>query len=78
MQQLAQRLNSLAFPHDKFHVNTASTHEAQPVTTQDRQHMQHALSVAKQGLGKTYPNPAVGCVIVKQGKVAAEHSAAHG
>ena len=32
--------------------------------------MQHALTLAKQGLGKTYPNPAVGCVIVKQGKVA--------
>lgn len=48
---------------------SASTHEAERVTTQDRQHMQHALSLAQQGLGKTYPNPAVGCVIVKQGKV---------
>ena len=32
--------------------------------------MQHALTLAKTALGKTYPNPAVGCVIVKQGKVA--------
>ena len=31
--------------------------------------MQHALALARKGLGQTYPNPAVGCVIVKQGKV---------
>ena len=27
--------------------------------------MQRALDLASKGLGKTYPNPAVGCVIVK-------------
>ena len=47
---------------------------AQEVSSQDRQHMQHALSLAKKALGKTFPNPAVGCVIVKQGKVASKHS----
>lgn len=31
--------------------------------------MKHALTLAKKGLGNTYPNPAVGCVIVDQGKV---------
>lgn len=31
--------------------------------------MQHALELAKRGLGKTHPNPAVGCVILKDGKV---------
>lgn len=30
--------------------------------------MRQAIDMAKQGLGKTYPNPAVGCVIVKEGK----------
>ncbi|DBA97180.1 TPA: hypothetical protein ACH3X1_014941 [Trebouxia sp. C0004] len=45
---------------------------AQEVSPQDRQHMQHALSLAKKALGKTFPNPAVGCVIVKQGKVIGE------
>lgn len=45
---------------------------AQEVSSQDRQHMQHALSLAKKALGKTFPNPAVGCVIVKQGKVIGE------
>lgn len=42
---------------------------SQEISTQDRQHMQHALTLAKKGLGKTYPNPAVGCVIVQQEKV---------
>lgn len=31
--------------------------------------MAQALQLAKRGLGKTEPNPAVGCVIVKEGKV---------
>ncbi|KAL3149369.1 hypothetical protein ABBQ32_002172 [Trebouxia sp. C0010 RCD-2024] len=44
----------------------------QQVSAQDRQHMKHALTLAKKGLGKTYPNPAVGCVIVDQGKVIGE------
>ncbi|BDA48689.1 Riboflavin biosynthesis protein RibD [Coccomyxa sp. Obi] len=34
--------------------------------------MQHALELAKRGLGKTHPNPAVGCVILKDGKVIGE------
>ena len=32
--------------------------------------MRHALQLARRGLGNTYPNPAVGCVIVKDGQVA--------
>jgi diaminohydroxyphosphoribosylaminopyrimidine deaminase/5-amino-6-(5-phosphoribosylamino)uracil reductase len=31
--------------------------------------MHHAFSLAKRGLGNTFPNPAVGCVIVKEGKI---------
>ena len=34
--------------------------------------MQRCLILAKKGLGYTYPNPLVGCVIVNQGKVIAE------
>lgn len=34
--------------------------------------MQHALDLARKGVGKTSPNPAVGCVIVKKGKVVGE------
>jgi diaminohydroxyphosphoribosylaminopyrimidine deaminase/5-amino-6-(5-phosphoribosylamino)uracil reductase len=31
--------------------------------------MDHALALAARGLGNTWPNPAVGCVIVKHGRV---------
>ena len=32
----------------------------------DAEHLQHAVDCATHGLGKTFPNPAVGCVIVDQ------------
>lgn len=32
-------------------------------------HMHHALRLAEQGLGQVWPNPAVGCVIVKNNQV---------
>lgn len=35
----------------------------------DECYMKQALELAEKGLGKTSPNPAVGCVIVKEGKV---------
>lgn len=35
----------------------------------DESHMAHALRLAARGRGKTWPNPAVGCVIVKDGLV---------
>ncbi len=34
-------------------------------------HMRHALVLAARGLGNVWPNPAVGCVIVKEGRVIA-------
>lgn len=37
----------------------------------DDQHMRHALALARRGLGSTWPNPAVGCVLVKDGVVLA-------
>ena len=42
------------------------------VTDADRQYMTQALDLAKRALGKTAPNPAVGCVLVKHGEVRAE------
>ena len=39
------------------------------MTDTDRQHMRHALSLAARGLGRVWPNPAVGCVIVNDGRV---------
>jgi diaminohydroxyphosphoribosylaminopyrimidine deaminase/5-amino-6-(5-phosphoribosylamino)uracil reductase len=35
----------------------------------DRAHMVAALSIARRGLGNTWPNPAVGCVLVHDGQV---------
>jgi diaminohydroxyphosphoribosylaminopyrimidine deaminase/5-amino-6-(5-phosphoribosylamino)uracil reductase len=39
--------------------------------TPDLPHMQAALALARRGLGNTWPNPAVGCVIVQAGQVVA-------
>lgn len=40
--------------------------------TRDTQHMQSALSLAREALGTTAPNPCVACVIVKDGTIIAE------
>lgn len=38
----------------------------------DEQMMQRCIELAKNGLGNTYPNPMVGCVIVRNGNIIAE------
>ena len=38
-------------------------------TANDLRHMDHALRLARRGLGNVWPNPAVGCVIVAAGRV---------
>lgn len=40
--------------------------------TADLKYMKRALTLARKGIGKTSPNPAVGCVIVKDGTVIGE------
>ena len=35
----------------------------------DTAHMRAALALARRGLGNTWPNPSVGCVVVRQGRV---------
>jgi diaminohydroxyphosphoribosylaminopyrimidine deaminase/5-amino-6-(5-phosphoribosylamino)uracil reductase len=35
----------------------------------DRRYMQLALALGRRGLGRTWPNPAVGCVLVKDGVI---------
>ena len=37
--------------------------------SEDEAHMRAALGLARRGLGNTWPNPSVGCVIVKEGRV---------
>lgn len=38
---------------------------------QDERYMRAALNLARQGLGRTAPNPSVGCIIVKDGVIVA-------
>lgn len=35
----------------------------------DVRHMRHALALGARGLGRTWPNPAVGCVVVQGGRI---------
>eukprot|EP00878_Enallax_costatus_P009259 GHUV01009677.1.p1 GENE.GHUV01009677.1~~GHUV01009677.1.p1 ORF type:complete len:202 (+),score=52.14 GHUV01009677.1:150-755(+) len=53
-------------------VRCTSTVSGAAVTQEDRQYIRQALELAKRALGKTYPNPAVGCVIVKDGQAVGE------
>jgi diaminohydroxyphosphoribosylaminopyrimidine deaminase/5-amino-6-(5-phosphoribosylamino)uracil reductase len=46
--------------------------------TDDLHHMRHALALAARGLGEVAPNPAVGCVIVKDGVVVGRGRTAKG
>ncbi|MGB0901847.1 bifunctional diaminohydroxyphosphoribosylaminopyrimidine deaminase/5-amino-6-(5-phosphoribosylamino)uracil reductase RibD [Halocynthiibacter sp.] len=39
------------------------------MSSDDLRHMTHALGLARRGLGRVWPNPSVGCVIVKDGLV---------
>lgn len=39
------------------------------VWVSDADHMAHALRLAARGLGRTWPNPAVGCILVKDGQI---------
>jgi diaminohydroxyphosphoribosylaminopyrimidine deaminase/5-amino-6-(5-phosphoribosylamino)uracil reductase len=44
----------------------------------DLAHMRAALSLARRGLGTTWPNPSVGCVIVRDGRVVGRGTTAPG
>ena len=45
---------------------------------EDIAHMRSALALARRGLGNTWPNPSVGCVVVKDGRVVARAVTAPG
>ena len=44
----------------------------------DQAHMRRAIALARQALGRTAPNPSVGCVLVKDGVVIGEGATAPG
>ena len=44
----------------------------------DPSHMSSALALARRGIGNTWPNPSVGCVIVRDGQVVGRGSTAPG
>jgi len=48
------------------------------VSADDVSHMRAALALARRGNGRTWPNPSVGCVIVKDGRVVGRATTAHG
>jgi len=47
-------------------------------TNEDEVWMRRAIDLARAEMGKTWPNPAVGCVIVKNGQVVSEAATAPG
>jgi diaminohydroxyphosphoribosylaminopyrimidine deaminase / 5-amino-6-(5-phosphoribosylamino)uracil reductase len=54
------------------------TSSQKPDRPTDLSHMQAALALARRGLGTTWPNPSVGCVIVKDGSVVGRGTTAPG
>lgn len=46
--------------------------------TADQEFMRRAVALAKDQMGRTWPNPAVACVVVKDGEVIAEAATAPG
>src|SRR3954470_16007193 len=49
-----------------------------PMSDVDIAHMQAALALGRRGLGTTWPNPSVGCVIVREGCVVGRATTASG
>lgn len=54
------------------------TTPAPPDRNFDAQMMRFALRLAEQGLGRCWPNPSVGCILVKQGQIIAAARTADG
>ena len=51
---------------------------ATAASTADLRYMRRALALARRALGRTSPNPAVGCVIVRGGRIVAQGATASG
>ena len=58
--------------HVRVMASRTTSSAGQSKNNEDSRFMRHALELAKRGVGYTSPNPAVGCVIVKDGVVVGE------
>ena len=47
----------------------ATAEDVARIRAEDIPHMRAALALARRGLGNTWPNPSVGCVVVRDGRV---------
>jgi diaminohydroxyphosphoribosylaminopyrimidine deaminase/5-amino-6-(5-phosphoribosylamino)uracil reductase len=56
---------------DSAELSASIVSTAADIVTEDRRFMALALSLGRRGLGRTWPNPAVGAVIVKNGVIVA-------
>jgi len=56
---------------DSAELSASIVGTATDIVTEDRRFMALALSLGRRGLGRTWPNPAVGAVIVKNGVIVA-------
>src|SRR6185369_7639886 len=54
----------------RIHAGIAGSVEK--MTDYHERYMKRALTLARKGIGRTTPNPAVGCVIVEAGKIIGE------
>jgi len=55
--------------HDQMIVRVVRFCSMEPLNFTDRRHLEHAARLALRGHGRVEPNPMVGCVIVKDGRV---------
>jgi diaminohydroxyphosphoribosylaminopyrimidine deaminase/5-amino-6-(5-phosphoribosylamino)uracil reductase len=59
-------------------VTNSKTIEQNKFSDEDHQHMRRAVELARIGLGQVWPNPTVGCVLVKNNKIIGEGRTADG
>lgn len=68
MKKIKKKLPNLYSPVS----NSADSSQSSHFSAADIEYMQRAINLAKKGLYSTKPNPAVGCVLVKDGQVVGE------
>ena len=65
----SQGLRGLHWLAGRGHVVAVMPAPSRPSPAEDIAHMRSALALGRRGIGNTWPNPSVGCVIVNDGRV---------